>query len=149
MTYQVTPEQASYDLPDGFRAPIALIEGTIDCPNYVYDLIDIGSSEYGYAIYDNQLWFKPSQGANKSVTLYYFGYPTRLENDTDTLDIDDRYASVLAAYAASVIMSLPGSDVNKFLLDTYQGMYQQGKMNFLSDMQAKQKQTTVRKVQMW
>lgn len=141
---------AAYDLPADFKSPIALIEGTIDNPYYYYNLVDIASVDYGYSLFNGQIVFKPAPSAEKTINFYYYKFLSELENDEDTPEIDARYHDILAAYASAMILSLPGmNNVNKYLIDRYFLIWDEGRRSFQADMQRKYKVTSVRKVEGW
>jgi hypothetical protein len=141
---------ASYDVPADFKAPIAMIEGTIDNPVYVYPLVEITSSDYGYSLFNGQITFKPMPSETRTINFYYYKFLTEISADTDTPEIDLRYHDILAAYASAMILSLPGMDnVSKHLIDRYFAIWDEGKRSFQADMQRKYKVTSVRKVEGW
>lgn len=146
----VTSGTAAYNLPTDYKSPYALMEGTIDNAQYVYSLIDMTSPQYGYALYNGQIWLKPTPTADKTLNFYYYAYHPDLNADTDAIIFDDRYANIISAYASAMILSLPGMpEVNQALIQRYFSIWDDGKASFAQDMQKKVKQTSVRKVNVW
>ena len=149
-TITTTPGVGEYPLPVDFKEAYALIEGSPDHPKMVWRLVDPESPIGGYAIYGGNLVIKPTPSDPKTLTLLYYAYPPELVSDDDELPIDDRYAYAVAAYAAAMIMSLPGIEgVNQTMIDRYFEMWESAKKRFTADMQRKYKRAMVRKVVDW
>lgn len=150
-TYQVTAGNATYTLPSGFKSVRALVEGSIDNPSQVYDLVSLDSAEGGYALWGDSLTIKPTPEQDKTLNLYFYKYATQLVNDTDELESQFvGYVDVIASYAAAMILSLPGMDnVTRGLIDRYFSIWEDGKQRFKLDRSKSTKQATVRKVTNW
>jgi hypothetical protein len=146
----LTPGVGEYPLPVDFKEAYALIEGSPDHPKMVWRLVDPESPIGGYAIYGGNLVIKPTPSDPKTLMLLYYAYPPELVSDDDELPIDDRYAYAVAAYAAAMIMSLPGMEgVSQGMIDRYFRLFEDAKARFVADMQRRNKRTTVRKVVDW
>lgn len=139
----------SYALPTTYKSPIALVDGTLDNPLMILNLLAPDSFEHGYTIYNGQLVMKPTPTGAKTLNFYFYAYPAELTNDTDLLTIDYRYGDAIAAYASAMILSLPGSEVSSGLVDRYFAMWEEARNKFKVDMQQKVKQATVRKTVIW
>lgn len=146
---QLQHDQSSYPLPDDFKEFISVFHGDTNSPEHVYELSDIGSVESGVFLYNNELIFRPGPGSSEKVKLYYYKYPTELVEQEDEPEIDSRYHEVLATYAAAMILSLPGIQVNSGLVDRYFAIWNERQANFKIEMQRKHKCNTVRKTQNW
>lgn len=146
----VVADTGSYALPATYKSPIALVEGTLDNPLMVYNLVDPASYEHGYTLFNGELVVKPTPTANKTLNFYFYAYPAELVEDTDELTIEPRYGDAIAAYASAMILSLPGIEgVTKGLIDRYFAIWEEARAKFKADMQLKVKQATVRKTVMW
>lgn len=140
----------SYALPADFKEVIAVMEGTIDEPTFIYPKVDIASFEIGYAIFNGYIYFKPTPADVRSINLYYYKFLSELSEETDTPEIDSRYHDILAAYASAMILSLPGMQgVTRATVDRHLAFWEEGRRNFQADMQRKNKVTSVRKVEGW
>lgn len=146
---QLQQDQSSYPLPKDFKEFISLFHGNISSPDHIYELSDIDSEECGVFIYNNELVFRPSPGSNEKVQLHYYKYPNELVEQDDEPEIDSRYHEVLATYAAAMILSLPGIQVNSGLVDRYFAIWNERQANFKIEMQRKHKRNTVRKTENW
>lgn len=146
----VTANTANYALPALYKSPRALVEGTIDSPTRIYDLVAIDEISYGYSIWNGEIVVKPTPSESKTLKFYFYKYATPLTDDIDEPEIDSQYHEILAAYASAMILSLPGMDnVNRYLVDRYFQIWDEGAARFKADMAKKTKQTTVRKVEPW
>ena len=149
-TITTTPGVGEYPLPADFKEAISLLEGTPDNPVMEWRLVDPMSSHGGYAIYGGNLIIKPTPQDSRTLTLFYYAYPPEMVSDTDDLPIDDRYGYAIAAYAAAMILSLPGMEgVSQGMIDRYFRLFEDAKARFVADMQRRNKRTTVRKVVDW
>lgn len=149
-TISLVTGTGNYPMPDDFKSPIAMIEGSIDNPVYIYNLVDIASVDYGYSLFNEQIIFKPTPTTEKTVNFYYYKFLTELVEDTDVPGIDPRYHDILSAYASAMILALPGmNNVNKSLIDRYFLIWDEGRRSFQADMQRKYKVASVRKVEGW
>jgi len=143
----VTAGTANYPLPTDYKSPRALMEGTLDCPIHIYDLVPPEEISYGYSIWNGEIIIKPTPTQNVTLNFYYYKFPSELKNDEDIPDIDPQYHEILAAYAAAMILSLPGVEgVSNALRDRYFAMWDEGRSRFQADMERKNRQRSVRKV---
>jgi hypothetical protein len=150
-SYSVTSGTANYTLPVRYKSPRALVEGSVDNPLQIFDLVTIDDVNFGYAIWGGEIILKPNPTADKTLNFYYYKYATLLQNDMDESDPEfDGYEDVVSSYAAAMILSLPGnSDQSKYLIDRYFATWDAGKRRFKTDLAKQNKQATVRKVNMW
>lgn len=151
-TYVVPYVQGTvnYALPEDYRAMRGVIVGKIEHPTYVLTMVDIASMELGYAVYNGEIIFKRPILSDEQVTVYYTRYPSRLVNDTDIVEIEDRYVHVLAMYAMHRLYMLPEvKDVNAGIADRYLKMYEDGKMQFKTDMQERARLTRVNRITLY
>lgn len=149
--YYLSAGLAEYPLPSYYKSPRLLIEGTTDNPVQVYNSVTIDESRQGYAIWDGNIVIKPTPDQDKTLTFYFYKYPVTLVEDTDeTESAFDGYVDVIAAYASSMILSLPGAvEVTKGLIDRYFAIWEEGKRRFKADRAKQNKQSAVRTTNRW
>lgn len=149
-TINVVSGTDSYDLPATFKAPIALVDGSISAPNQVFDLVTIDDNNAGYVIFAGKMHLKPTINEDKTLTLYFYKYATPLVSDTDVPEIDAQYHDLLATYAAAMIMLLPAmKEYDKGLADRLLGRWEDGKKSFKESMMRKGKRTSVARRTVW
>lgn len=146
-TIEVSKGNGEYDLPELFKAPYALIEGDVSDP-VIYPLINM-NDRFGYVIYGDVFYLKPLPNENKTLTMFYYKYASRLENPDDVPEIDSQWHDLLAMYAAGMIMLLPDLGVERGLSDRILGRWDEGKRQFESAMMRKNKQSSVREKVRW
>lgn len=140
----------TYPLPDNFKSPGQLLDATDPNNVYSYELVDISENKTGYAIEAGNIIIKPVPDQAKTLTHYYYKYPERMFNETDTPEIDAQYHDLLTQYAAAMILLLPTLQIqDKTLSDRYLKRWEEGKMTFISDMQRKNKSNRGRTVVEW
>lgn len=141
------PGMANYPLPDDYKSPRALLEGTFEAPIKIYELVPPEQVSYGYSIWDGDIIIKPTPSHHAELNFYYYKFPAQLVDDADIPDIDPQYHNILAAYAAAMILSLPDvAGVPDNLRQRYFNMWDEGKARFMADMARKNRQTSVRRV---
>lgn len=147
--YSVTTGVSEYTLPTNFKAPVSLMEGTIDAPSAVYPLVNIDEYKFGYAIYDTKFYLKPEVTENKTLTLYYYKYAAALSESTETPEIDSNWHQLLANYAIGQIYLMPESKVDKGTVDRMMATWTQGKQSFVESQQRKRRRSSVREKVVW
>lgn len=150
-SYSVTTGNASYPLPSGYKSPRALVDGTFDNPKQIYDLVTIEEVKHGYAIWNGNMIIKPTPGQDTALNFYFYKYAAQLVDDADVVESAfTDYADVVASYAAALILSLPGAtEANRYLVDRYFAIWEDGKRRFKADRAKQNKQATVRLVNNW
>lgn len=143
----IVKDTANYSLPANYKSPRALVEGTLDNPTQIYDLVPIDEMAIGYAIWNNEIVMKPTPGESKTLNFYYYKWPAPLLNDEDIPEIDERYHSALTSYAIGMILSLIGG--TQGIIQQHFSMWNDALNSFRSDIAKRSKQATVRKVQTW
>lgn len=140
---------ANYALPANFKSTRALVEGTLDNPTATYSLVAMDELSQGYSLWNGEIVLKPTPNADKTLNLYYYKWATELVEDTDTPDIDSHYHSALASYAIAMILSMPGIEGERNVIDRHFGLFDQATARFKSDISKGKRLSTVRKVENW
>lgn len=149
-TYTLTPGVAEYTLPTGYKSARALVEGTIDNPVQIYNLITIEELKFGFAVWNGKIVLKPTPTDEKTLNLYFYKYATQLVEDEEETDAAfEGYGDVVASYAAAMILSLPGADHNRYLIDRYFAIWDEGRARFKADRAKQNRQASVRLVSQW
>lgn len=138
---------SNYAVPNNYKSPRSLVEGTLDNPTNIYQLMAIDEQGQGYAIWQNNLVLKPTPQESKTLNFYYYKWAAELINDEDVPDIDERYHSALTSYAIAMI--LPFIDAPQWLINQHFNNWNQSLSDFRSDIAKKNKQGSVRKSQTW
>ncbi|WP_339317924.1 hypothetical protein [Paenibacillus sp. FSL R10-2734] len=149
-TIDVVTGTNSYALPDDFKSPGELLYIESDNCIIPYSLVDISSNQYGYSIEGKEIIIKPVPQEERTLTHYFYKYAIRLVNNNDVPEIDSQYHDLLSFYAAGMILLLPTLNIqDKTLSDRYLNRWQDGKTNFVQDMQRKNKSSKGRTVVNW
>jgi hypothetical protein len=59
-SYSVASGTANYTLPERYKSPRALVDGSIDNPAQIFDLVTIDDVSFGYAIWAGEIILKPN-----------------------------------------------------------------------------------------
>jgi hypothetical protein len=145
----VTSGTASYTLPTDFKAPIALIDGSLSEPDIVYPLINVSETRFGYAVFGGNVIIKPEPQEDKTLILAYYKYATELSDDEDVPEIDSQWHDLLSTYTTGMIHMIPDRNVDKGTVDRYMGRWDEGKKNFIESMTRRNKRSSVREKVMW
>lgn len=149
-TISVLTGTNTYPLPEYFKSPGELLYIESDNCIIPYNLIDISSNQYGYSIEGNNMFIKPVPQEDRTLTHYFYKYATTLVSPEDVPEVDAQYHDLLAFYAAGMILLLPTLNIqDKTLSDRYLGRWQEGKANFIQDMQRRNKSSKGKTVVNW
>lgn len=148
-TVTMVVNQDQYPVPPDFKAPIALIHGTISNPDFIYPLVNIDENRFGYALFGGNLYIKPTPTESKTLNLYYYKHSAPLVADSDAPGFDSFYHYLLATYAIFNIMLIPGTDFDKGIIDRARSEWETGRQNFLHAQSRKQKRSRVNEKVVW
>jgi hypothetical protein len=148
-TVTLVVDQENYDLPEDFKAPISLIDGTIANPDTIYPLVNINENQFGYSIYNNEILLKPAPSESKTINFYYYKIPTELVDDTDEPEFDPLYHYLLASYATYMIGLMPEMGIAQGMVDRAKAEWIEGSKNFVQSIARKTKRSRVNEKVVW
>lgn len=134
-------------LPADFKAPIAIFEGTLSQPEALWEQVQWDDIREGYLLYDNSVHLRPP--VDKKLTILYYRYAPELVEDDDVPAIDVNWHSLLATYAALMVLALPQIEVDQNIRNMYRLEWEAGRRGFSESIARLHRKSRVREVNRW
>lgn len=143
----ITTKGGKANLPEDFKAPLALIEGSLSEPDALWEQVQYNDRKEGYLLYGGQLITRPA--VSKTFTLLYYRYAPELVGDDDVPGIDPHWHSLLSTYAITMVMALPQVQAEKGLAAMYRVEWESGRRGFTESLSRQTRKARVREVNHW